>query len=77
MTFSAIDSVYAPAGGSTRQISVTVTWQLAAGAGTSADVSGAPAELQMTYQLTIVRQDGSWDVQSIGAATQAQPQGSP
>ena len=31
----------------------------------------------MTYQLTIVRQDGSWDVQSIGAATQAQPQGSP
>ncbi|MFY9888863.1 MAG: conjugal transfer protein [Streptosporangiaceae bacterium] len=77
VTFSAIDSVYAPAGGSTRQISVTVTWQLAAGAGTSADVSGAPAELQMTYQLTIVRQDGSWDVQSIGAATQAQPQGSP
>ena len=43
----------------------------------SSGVSGAPAELQMTYQLTIVRQDGSWDVQSIGAATQAQPQGSP
>ena len=30
VTFGAIDSVYAPVGGSRRQISVTVTWQLPA-----------------------------------------------
>ena len=68
MAFSAIDSMYVPAGGATRQISVTVTWQLASGSGSARqDVGSAPASLQMTYQLTIVRQNGSWDVRSIGA----------
>ena len=75
VAFSAIDSIYVPAGGATRQISVTVTWQLASGSGSArqaSDVGSAPASLQMTYQLTIVRQNGSWDVRSISASTQAQ-----
>jgi len=73
VTFRAIDSVYAPAGGSSRTILVTVTWQMPSAAGVpggSATVGAAPASLQMTYQLTVARQRGTWDVQSIGAAAQ-------
>jgi len=78
VTFGSIDNIYVPPGGSTRQISVTVTWQLPAGPGSeSVRVGTTPASLQMTYGLTVVRQDGSWDVRSVGASTQPQAQGSP
>ncbi|HTZ93247.1 MAG TPA: conjugal transfer protein [Streptosporangiaceae bacterium] len=78
VTFGGIDSVYAPAGGATRQVSVTVTWHLPApGTASSAAAGGAPAALQMTYQMTVVRQGGSWDVRSIGASTQPLAQGPP
>ncbi|MGH3305888.1 MAG: conjugal transfer protein [Streptosporangiaceae bacterium] len=78
--FGAVDAVEAPAGGSIRTISVTVSWLLPSqpaprSAGATAS---APAGLQMTYAMTVVQRDGTWDVRSIGAATQ-QPlaQGSP
>lgn len=77
VTFDAIDAVRAPAGGSIRTISVTVTWQfpsLPAGHRAGA-VRSAPAALQMTYELTVVRRGGTWDVQSIGAALQTAAQG--
>jgi Conjugative transposon protein TcpC len=78
VAFGGIDSVYAPAGGSTRQVSVTVTWQLpASAAASSAAVGDAPAALQMTYQMTVVKQGDSWDVRSIGASTQPLAQGPP
>ena len=67
VTFGGIDAVFAPAGGSTRSATVTVTWQLPPARGKSGKVAGAPAALQMTYQLTVVRQGGSWDVRTIGA----------
>lgn len=72
--FGAVDAVYAPAGGSTRTISVTVSWLLPSqpaprSAGATAS---AAAGLQMTYQMTVVKRGGAWDVRSIGAAT-AQP----
>jgi hypothetical protein len=77
--FGAIDSVYAPVGGTQRQISVTVTWQLPTGPSgpTGGSVGTAPASVQMTYQLTVIRQQSSWDVQSIGASTTALTQGPP
>ena len=79
VSFGAIDSVYAPAGGSRRQISVTVTWQLPAAkaAPTAGSVGARSASVQMTYQMTVVRQQGTWDVQSIGASTTALTQGPP
>ncbi|HUB42794.1 MAG TPA: conjugal transfer protein [Streptosporangiaceae bacterium] len=80
VSFGGIDRVYAPAGGSTRQISVTVTWRLrsaATAAGQSPAAGVASATLQMTYQMTVVRQDGTWDIRSIGAATGALAQGPP
>jgi hypothetical protein len=75
--FGGIDSVYVPAGGTTRIITVTVTWKLASSALASGPVASAPASLRMTYQLTVIRQGSSWDVQAIGALTgpQVQPLG--
>ena len=79
VTFGAVDGVFAPAGGARRQISVTVTWQLptalASPAGES--IGATPASLPMTYQMTVVKQGSSWDVQSIGASTMALSQGPP
>ncbi len=72
--FGAVDAVYAPAGGLTRTISVTVSWLLPSqpaprSAGATASAS---AGLQMTYEMTVVKHGGAWDVRSIGGAT-AQP----
>ncbi len=79
VSFGAIDAVRAPAGGPTRTISVTVTWQFPARpTGRRAGATrSASAALQMTYDLTVVRRGGTWDVQSIGASAQAAPQGPP
>jgi Conjugative transposon protein TcpC len=79
VTFGAIDTVYAPAGGARRQIAVTVTWQLPAAkaAPTAGSVGAGPASVQMTYEMTVVREQGTWDVQSIGASTTALTQAPP
>jgi hypothetical protein len=79
VSFGAIDTVHAPFGGRTRTISVTVSWLLPSppeprSAGATA---AAPAGLQMTYEMTVVRRGGTWDVQSIGAATRSLTQGPP
>jgi Conjugative transposon protein TcpC len=68
--YGAIDSVYAPAGGARREISVTVTWDLGQAPGSIPGTPAASGTLRMVYQLTVVREAGSWDVQSIGASTQ-------
>ncbi len=74
VTFAGIDSVFAPQGGARRSITVTVTWKLASAAGRSGtSITTAPASLQMSYRLIVVRQGDSWDVQSIGALTQGPP----
>jgi hypothetical protein len=79
VSFGGIDSVYAPAGGARRMISVTVTWQLppASNALTSGSTGVAPATFPMTYQMAVIRRGASWDVQSIGPATQTLTQGPP
>jgi hypothetical protein len=64
LTFSSISSIYVPVGGSTRQITVGVVWQIPGQSG------AAPAQLQMTYDMTVVSQNANWYVQSIRAATQ-------
>lgn len=64
VTFSSISSVYVPKGGDTRQITVTVVWQIPGKGG------AAPAQLQMTYDMTVVSQHANWYVQSIRASAQ-------
>jgi Conjugative transposon protein TcpC len=77
VTFDGIDAVFAPVGGPTRSVAVTVTWKLPAGAGRSAKVATAPASLEMGYQLVVIRQGSSWDVRSIGALDHPQSPGPP
>jgi hypothetical protein len=62
LTFSSISSIHAPAGGDTRRITVSVVWQIPGKAGS------APAQLQMTYDMTVVSQNANWYVQSIRAS---------
>jgi hypothetical protein len=64
LTFSSISSLYVPVGGNTRHITVGVVWQIPGQSG------AAPAQLQVTYDMTVVSQNANWYVQSIQAATQ-------
>jgi Conjugative transposon protein TcpC len=64
VSFQSISGIYVPAGGDTRQITVSVTWQLPGPAG------AASAQLQMTYDMTVVNQNSNWYVKSIRAAAQ-------
>jgi len=78
VTFGSISAMEVPAGGATRRIAVSVTWRFPGqssprprgrrSAGTSS-VSAAPAGLTMTYQMTVVRQHGTWFVAAIGPST--------
>jgi hypothetical protein len=78
VSLAGVDNVFVPAGGSTRQALVTVTWDLRSSTTAKlASLGAVPAALEMTYQLTIVRQGGSWDIRSIGASTQSLPSGPP
>lgn len=77
VTFSSIAQLEVPTGGTTRHITVSVVWHIpgtagtSSGSGKSTPVSTAPAGVEMTYRMTVIQQDGSWDVQAIGASTQA------
>lgn len=78
VTFSSISAIEVPSGGSTRQITVSVVWQVV-GQSTARpharqSVSSAPAGLEMTYQMTVVQQNGAWYVKTIGPSDQ-QPGG--
>jgi Conjugative transposon protein TcpC len=76
VTFGSISGMEVPAGGSTRRIAVTVTWQITGQStiksrgkqASTSSLGAAPASLEMTYQMTVVRHDGSWYVQAIGAS---------
>ncbi len=70
VSFSSIVDVSVPTGGDTRNIIVTVAWQLPSQQAGGA-VTTAPATLDMTYRLTVTRQSNSWYVDSIGPSTQS------
>jgi hypothetical protein len=84
VTYGSITAMAVPTGGATRTIWVTVAWQLPAQSTTrprakqsakDSSVSNAPAGLETTYEMTVVRQSGTWFVEAIGPSTQ-QPGGS-
>jgi Conjugative transposon protein TcpC len=64
VTYSSIAALYVPAGGDTRQIAVSVVWQIPGPKG------AAPAQLPMTYDMTVVSQNANWYVKSIRASDQ-------
>jgi hypothetical protein len=70
--FQSIATVSVPPGGSTRHIVAAVIWSIPPrGSGGQALKSGAPAQLQMSYALTVVQQNGTWYVKDISAATES------
>ena len=78
VTFSSISGMEVPSGGATRKIAVSVVWQFAgqtaktkARHSQDSSVNDASPGLEMTYEMTVLRQHGSWYVQAIGpSATQ-------
>lgn len=68
--FGSIVNVIVPvSSGSTRNITVTVTWLPASTPSAGPPASGGRAQLQMTYAMTVIRRGGHWYVSSIGAST--------
>jgi hypothetical protein len=78
VSFGSISGMEVPSGGATRRIAVSVVWQLASQStkargkhSQDSSVNDSSAGLEMTYQMTVLRQHGSWYVQAIGpSATQ-------
>jgi Conjugative transposon protein TcpC len=66
VAFDSIASLQVPPGGTTRQITVSVIWQLGGPA------SGGTTKLEMAYRVSVVDlQSGKWYVNEISAATEA------
>ena len=71
VVFGSVTSVTAPAGGDVRHIVATVVWKIPGEPGNAARTENSPANLEMAYALTIVRQHGTWYIQGIAPSTQA------
>jgi hypothetical protein len=72
VTFGSISALHVPPGGATRQITVTVIWQLSGQAGSAAGNLGMASKLEMAYGMSVVDlQSGKWYVKEIGASTEA------
>lgn len=70
--FRSISSVSVPPGGSARHIIATVVWSVPARNPAGQSIKGgAPAQLQMSYALTVVKQNGTWYVRDISATTES------
>ncbi len=71
VTFDSIGALVVPRGGATRQITVTVIWQLPDQAAASANL-GIASKLEVTYGMSVVDlHSGKWYVKGIGASTEA------
>ncbi len=73
VTFGSISGMEVPSGGTTRRVAVSVVWQLAGQTAKTrgrhsqdSSVSDASPGLEMTYEMTVLKQHGSWYVRSIG-----------
>jgi Conjugative transposon protein TcpC len=72
VSFGSITGINVPVGGAIRHITISVEWRTVAPSSPakSSSVSSASAGLEMTYQLTVVRQGGTWYVKAIAPSTQ-------
>ena len=73
VTFDSIGALHVPPGGATRQITVTVIWQLPEPPGSNASGNpGMTTTLKMTYGMSVIDlRSGKWYVKEIGASTEA------
>jgi hypothetical protein len=72
VTFDQISALHVPPGGTTRQITVTVIWQLSQAPGSvTAGTQGVTSNLEMTYGMSVVDLHGDkWYVKEIGASSE-------
>ena len=71
VTFDSIGALVVPQGGATRQITVTVIWQLPEQPAASGNL-GMASKLEVTYGVSVVDlHSGKWYVKEIGASTEA------
>jgi hypothetical protein len=75
VTFDSIGALHVPPGGASRQITVTVIWQVPVTeqpGSTAGNLGGMTSKLEMTYGMSVVDlQSGKWYVKEIGASTEA------
>jgi hypothetical protein len=72
VTFDSIGALVVPQGGATRQITVTVIWQLPEPSGSNTFGNLGTSELAVTYRMSVVDfPGGKWYVKEIGASTEA------
>jgi hypothetical protein len=72
VTFDSISALGVPPGGASRQITVTVIWQVPEQPGSAAGNLGMTSKLEMTYGMSVVDlQSGKWYVKEIGASSEA------
>ena len=72
VSFHSITSTSVPAGGTTRHIIATVVWNVPPRNSAGQVTKGGPAaQLQMSYALTVVQQNGTWYVRDISAASES------
>jgi hypothetical protein len=75
VTFDSIGALHVPAGGATRQITVTVIWRLPGQLGSATSGNPGITKLEMTYSISAVSvvdlQGRKWYVKGIGASTEA------
>jgi hypothetical protein len=68
--FGELTSVTVLPGGNQRDITATVTWRVSSPSSAGTAGKQSPAQLEMTYALTILKQHGTWYVKSISPSTQ-------
>jgi Conjugative transposon protein TcpC len=72
VSYGSLSSVTVPPGGSVRHIVATVVWRIPGQPATGRPAGNtSAARLEMTYALTVVRQHGTWYVQSIAPSVQS------
>jgi Conjugative transposon protein TcpC len=78
VAYNQLVSVTAPPGGSTRKITAVVSWTVPTSTETTTSgtrkhpaTNVSTASLEMTYNMTVVEQGGTWYVQSIGSSAQS------
>jgi hypothetical protein len=69
VVFHSITSLTVPTGGNTRHIIATVTWSVPARDANGQVTNAAPAQLQMSYAMTVVESNGTWYVSDISTST--------
>ena len=69
VNYHSITSLTVPTGGNTRHIIATVIWSVPDRGANGQVTKAPPAQLQMSYAMTVVQNNGTWYVSDISTST--------